>query len=374
MPKCVEQKSILIENSTWNNVGDGFYQFPIYYLLKSMYGNVSNVAMIDGPINRAFRLNSPSKKRFKNNAFNISKIYDGNIYIFSGPIFRAGFLENYASFIEEIKRKGADYLILSSHSSLEENSHELSKIISFLQEYPPLGLSSRDRYTFDLLNPFIKNCYDGLCCAFYSYILCPLPKLKSSNKYITLSFYKNFEPNIYIKIENEEIVNINIQPYRLEKYSLFWKYLRHFEFLRNVPSSYDSYEIIRPNHGIGTSFINVDFSKPNSYLSFNPLSYLSLYQGTSLTISDRVHSCVVTLAAGKPVVFYSNYIKSNDRRPQIFERAPISCDPRTGAYVADLTKIESEFHLFRKWIERTLVELISVDKNKNDSIVAIHLS
>ncbi|MEO0686167.1 MAG: polysaccharide pyruvyl transferase family protein, partial [Cyanobacteria bacterium J06649_11] len=93
---------------------------------------------------------------------------------------------------------------------------------------------------------------------------------------------------------------------------------------------------------------------PNSYLSFNPISYLSLYRGSSLTISDRVHSCVVTLAAGKPALFYPKYISSNDKRPLIFDRAPISINSKNSFYESDLEGIKSELALFKEWLYETI--------------------
>lgn len=369
-----KETNILVENSTWNNIGDGFYQFPIYHLFESMYGDSSNVAMIDGPVKRAFRLNENSKKRFKDNAFDISTVYGGDIYVISGPILGSVFLDHYAESIKRIKSNGGNYLILSSHSSLEKGSAKFQEIIDFFNDFPPLGLSTRDRYTFNLFNGLVNNCYDGICCAFYTYLLTPMPKLDESKKYITVSFYKNFEPDISIEFDGNEISDVELKPYKLSHYYSLWKYLRHFEFLRKMPSTYKDYEIIRPNHGIGTSFINIDFSKPNSYLSFNPLSYLSLYRGSSLTISDRVHSCVVTLAAGKPALFYPKYISEKDKRPLIFERAPLTKNPENGLYKADLDAIKVEFNLFKSWIKTTLENEYPLDRNSLKANKKVSLS
>ena len=44
---------VIVENSTWNNVGDAFYQFPLYEILKSILKE-DDVFMFDGPYN--FRL------------------------------------------------------------------------------------------------------------------------------------------------------------------------------------------------------------------------------------------------------------------------------------------------------------------------------
>ncbi|MBE9135947.1 polysaccharide pyruvyl transferase family protein [Nodosilinea sp. LEGE 07088] len=352
-PQPREGISILVENSTWNNIGDGFYQFPIFYLLEALFGHNSNISMIDGPVERAFRLGSKLKSRFKKNAFEISTLYRGDIYVFSGPILNSNFLSHYASFIKTIKQEGANYLILSSHSSLDRESKQFDDIIHFLSLYPPLGISTRDTHTFNLLNPHLENCYNGICCAFYAYLLLPLAKLRIDRPYITVSFYKSFEPDIEIELGDQAISDVKLSPYGLSEHAWAWKLLRHGEFLRPLPQRISNYEVIRPHHGIGTSFFNVDFSKPNSYLSFNPLSYLGLYQNSTLTISDRVHACVATLAAGKPALFYSRHISPNDKRHLIFDRAPIIKDSRTGLYHTDLKGIQTEFADFQSWLRMT---------------------
>ena len=54
---------IIVENSTWNNVGDGWYQFSLYFMLKECLPQ-HEVILGEGPIKRAFRITS--SKQMKN--------------------------------------------------------------------------------------------------------------------------------------------------------------------------------------------------------------------------------------------------------------------------------------------------------------------
>ena len=48
---------IIVEDSTWNNVGDGWYQTALFKLLKDLYPN-HEIYIGEGPIKRAFRINN----------------------------------------------------------------------------------------------------------------------------------------------------------------------------------------------------------------------------------------------------------------------------------------------------------------------------
>ena len=49
--------------------------------------------------------------------------------------------------------------------------------------------------------------------------------------------------------------------------------------------------------------------------SDEPFTYLTVYAGSSLTITDRVHACVATLAYGNPAILYKH-----SPRGQLFDR------------------------------------------------------
>src|SRR5438876_7475261 len=102
------QMKILVENSAWVNTGDGFYQYSLFHIFKTLFPH-HDIQMFDGPIARAFKPN----KWFKKNALNLMHFQKGDMYVFSGPILGKNFVGAYGPKIENLVNGGSRYLILS---------------------------------------------------------------------------------------------------------------------------------------------------------------------------------------------------------------------------------------------------------------------
>ena len=102
--------------------------------------------------------------------------------------------------------------------------------------------------------------------------------------------------------------------------------------------------IIRPHHDTSYYWSHLNFVRPQSFLSRNPLSYLSLYRGTSFTISNRVHACVATLSFGNPIFFWGK-----TERSAVFER--VGLVPHCNEIV-QLPKeiLDAEYSQFCHWL------------------------
>ena len=329
---------VLVENSTWNNIGDGFYQFSILGLFQKNFPDW-DVKMMDGPIQRAFR---PSN-RFSKNSFDIMPFYKADLYVLSGPILGWKFVEEYGPFIKKIKEEGADYLILSTHTREEFRS----EIAEFFRKYPPIGLASRDSYTYNLFNNYVENCYDGVCTAFLVSKTCSVPDVDVSNK-VLLSIYRGYEPKaISLKMDGDRLIDSSVSVSPVVK-ARWHKILRHFEWMRYFPREISGYEVIRPVQDIGYKYSHLNFARPNSYLSYNPLSYLSLYKNTMLTISDRVHSVVPTLSYGNPAVFVGT-----TKRSKLFDRMGLEYSNREVLRL-DPSLLDVEYDSLVAWIKEVV--------------------
>ena len=297
---------IIIENSTWNNVGDAFYQFPIYEIIKNTLTE-HDVFMFDGPIYRAFKISSGNF--FKKNALDIRKILEADIFVFSGPILGNNFIYHYAEVIKFIKDSGKNYMILSSFG--DSKSHKEN--VEFLMKYPPLAFSSRTKKTFDIYSKVAKHSYNGVCNAFFISKVIPTLNLNLKD-YLIFNFYSTPEPIIdfNIKENNIQLESIKIK----EKKNYFNSVLRHLDFLRKHPIKLHSKKIIRTVHDISYKFLHLNFGRKNSYLSYNPLNYLPLYKNCELTISDRVHACVASLSFNKPAMLVGDW----GERAELFQR------------------------------------------------------
>lgn len=326
-------KTILVENSTWNNIGDGFYQSGLYVFLKELFPNYK-VRMGDGPIKRAFR---PTKS-FERNAFKLMDHEVADIHVFSGPMLPA-LIEEYGDKIKEIITSGRNYALVSC--SLAGEKRLVDKIVNFFKEYPPLAFSSRDPDTYHQFEKYLESSYNGICGAFLVNKL-PLSDIECSPFFLS-SFYSMPEP--IFSSEQEVIKSIESVELKFRKTVIPHKFDRHFDFLRQHDSELKNLKIVRPVHAVTDRFSHINFGSPNSFLSYNPLAYLSLYKAAEFTISDRIHSCAVSIALGRPARLFTN-----SPRAGIFDRLGIDYRSNEGFIAPCPEVIEKEEKLMAEYL------------------------
>ncbi|WP_247237855.1 polysaccharide pyruvyl transferase family protein [Telluribacter sp. SYSU D00476] len=305
---------ILVENSTWNNIGDGFYQSTLYALFTKLFPQ-EEIYMGEGPFQRAFR---PRPKWQLENGFKLMDYQQADIHVFSGPMLRA-ILPTYSEKIKEIKKRGGNYLLVSV-SSAHITEEERVATGKFLEKYPPMILATRDEETYTNFKEFQINVYNGICTAFLVNKMLPVLGFSGHSRFFISSFYNELEPVYKLQSGEVEIENIKVER-KATFLGLSHSISRHLNFLRPQQDTLLSHKIVRVHQDLSTHFYHVKFSHPNSFMSFNPLSYLSLYKSADFTISDRVHSCAVALSFGKPAMLFTN-----SPRAGIFDRLGYKID------------------------------------------------
>ena len=320
---------ILVENSTWNNIGDGFYQSALFALFKQLYPN-DEIYMGEGPFKRAFR---PKIKKHLANAYRLMDEQQADIHVFSGPIIKK-LIENYGDKIKKILARGDKYALISV-SAAHISDQATIEISEFLEKYPPLLMATRDEETFERFKPFRINLYNGICTAFLVNRMLPVLEFSADQPFFISSFYNELEPVYEVKgamaIEN---ITLNRKP---TFFGLAHRFSRHLNAWRPQQESLNGHRIIRMHQDLSTHFYHVKFSHPNSFMSFNPLSYLSIYKSADFTISDRVHSCAVSVAFGKPAK-----LLTDSPRAGIFDRLGYRRDAEGIIRPIDPTIIDDE--------------------------------
>lgn len=332
---------ILIENSTWNNVGDGWYQYSLYNLIKHLYPN-DKVQLGEGPIKRAFRITNTKQLH---NSLNLLDYQNADIHIFSGPILPT-LLENYKDAIIKLKNRGEEYAFISiSGTAIPKN--KLKEIGEFLTQYPPLFFSSRDEETYTNFKPYVKNIYNGICTAFLVDRTLDLQTFHLEKKFFISSFYTELEPRYYIN-PNQNFCLENIQvEHKKTIFNLPFRYSRHLEFFRKHQSELNDHLIVRTIQNLNTKFNHINFATPNSFISFNPLAYLNVTKSSEFVISDRVHACAIALACGKPARFLFN-----TPRAGIFDRMGFDYKSNNGIMYPNSDKIDTEMFLLKEQIKK----------------------
>ena len=328
---------ILVENSTWRNIGDAFYQSCLYSIFKNEIPS-AEVAMTDGPIQRSFI----PRRIFSKNAFDIRFFHHADLYCFSGPILGEPFLYTYGPLIRSIIENDGRYVLLSVHGNGSDNV--VSDISGFLRKYPPVAFSTRDEQTFERFASACEDPYNGICTSFFASRLFPIIPVKMPRPYVCYSFYSRFEPKITWNTLSGGVIDLESIDIR-EYPTYIWRIARHFEWLRKLEFEFMEYHIVRPIHDIGYKYSHLNFAKPNSYLSYNPLTYLALYAGTTLTISDRVHACAVSLSFGKPSVLVGKW-----KRSDLFRQLPLLTNESGVMQIEDCNFINREYEKYVRWL------------------------
>lgn len=321
---------ILIENSTWNNIGDGFYQSALFMMFKEIYPD-ADVFMEEGPVRRAFR---PKKVKHFDNAFKLMDYQKADLHVFSGPMIPQVFL-SYKQKIIDIVSRGDNYAFVSVSGAGVSDAF-LKQLGSFFQEYPPILFSSRDEETYLRYKEYVPNAYNGICTAFLVNHYLPVDKI--DKKFFISSFYTEMEPEYFVEGGGEDLTveNVGVK-HKNKMFGLPFNYSRHLNFLRPQQASLADHDILRVHQDLSTHFKHLKFSHPNSFMSFNLLSYLALYKSTQFTVSDRVHSCAVTLAFGNPTKFLYE-----TPRAGIFDRLGFDYKSNGGVMYPNMEIIEEE--------------------------------
>jgi hypothetical protein len=108
-----------------------------------------------------------------------------------------------------------------------------------------------------------------------------------------------------------------------------------FDF-RKLPSKIGPYNVIRTEHRFNPYVRSKIYRHPNAIVSDEPYTYFTIYAGSSLTLSDRVHACVITLAYGKLAMLFSP-----SPRTYLFDRLGLS-SIRSSPTLLDKNKLAKE--------------------------------
>jgi hypothetical protein len=239
--------------------------------------------------------------------------------------------------------------VLISASGTALSQSKLNEIGNFLKEYPPLLFTSRDEETYKSFSPYVKNIYNGICTSFLVNKMVPTPTFQLEKPFFISSFYTELEPYYYLDNGKKCTVE-NLQIRHQKTYCrLPHKYARHFNFLRPQQMEVDNHLIVRTVQGFNPKFKHINFAMPNSFISFNPCSYLEITKSSEFVISDRVHACATGLAYGKPVRF-----SFHTPRAGIFDRMGFDYQSNNGIMYPNMGKIEEECEKLTEVIKRNI--------------------
>ncbi|MFC1654464.1 polysaccharide pyruvyl transferase family protein [Myxococcota bacterium] len=346
------QHTILLPNSHWaTNVGNAFFSLGVNYVLQQ--------AAVNSRIIQTAQLSTINVLSFKNlvrkNDLEYIKYSEPDWFMLCGPLFVEYVLKAYDRVLEKIFENNSKtkLIIMNAGSVLyDKNEYELSK--RFLEKYHPTVLISRDTETYERYGKFADFSYCGFDTAFF----CPdyykpfdVPKLQ---EYVTFCFDRGYEPRIdlngFDKNYPATYPNVKIHnPKIFKKHYRLWKYLN---ILHRFPREIEGKLVIRPNQEVLRESDLIIFWKPNAFISQTPYAYLNLYSDTNLTVADKVHACVATLAFGNPA-----RLISRTKRRYLFKRLGAETIDQEIVKL-DLDNLEKEKRNYLDFVKKVYKEIV----------------
>lgn len=296
------------------NIGNAFFNVGGKWIVENTFGpNVSEIQ--DQPAYRTFHKKHSGNPK---NDFNLLQYIDTDYVVLQGPMLTTSFRAIWEPTFKALKERGIKILMISA-GFFKYTDEEFDSARSFLKQYPPDLISSRDARTYEKIKDLSPLTHSGIDSAFFwprAYKPVPL----KTDPYITVNFDQYPEPNItcskspvdpsVVSSADKSFEAIGRhwalkQPGWLKKFSAAgqWQcYLGARLDMRSLPESIDGLRVMRPEHRVNPHVTWKVYGQPGAIGSDEPFTYFTVYSQTELTLSDRVHACVATLAAGKPAM------------------------------------------------------------------------
>lgn len=347
-------KLILLHNSHWsNNIGNSFFTLGIKHILESAFPD-AQVLQTEQVSTLAWHQPRPIIEK---NDLQYPGCSEPDWFVMAGPMFKRKAMSKIEPILDQVfQDNDRTKLVIMNAGSIDYNPEEVKECRQVLKKYPFHILTTRDEYTYDNYNDLAKHSYNGIDAAFFCNDYYPGYETPKLQKYVTLTFDKQTEPEIDLSsFDSENSATWNSVDMTGGSSRLF-RLNKYFDLLRSYPDEIDEYTAVRPSHKTQDQSGLVLYRVPNSFASQTPFGYLNLYSNTSLTISDRVHACIPTLAYGHPA-----RLVSRTKRQALFERVGLE-DINNKVMIIDkdyLRKEKESYIEFVKSLDEADVERVT---------------
>ena len=352
----IDKKVAYIGGCWSTNIGNAFFNLGADYVLKQVFVD-KNVNMVMDQ--SAF---TPGWKRKRGNipwAVNYWEHLCVDYVVLLGPVISKYFLPIWKDTLDTLKNRGIKYMILSA-GMMKYEEDTVKEVKEYFKTNPPYLITTRDHKTFETFHDCVPNIYDGICFAFFvpDYYT---PFKTDYQKTIVMNFDKIDEPvismdergsrdEIHFEFENhsfglqyKKLYQIGLKTDRITDALI---YLSSPLPRGKRPAQIGEYTIIRPDHRYNPMFIRKVFRYSNSFCGDIPHTYANIYANASLTISDRVHACALTLAYGN-----SAFLLAKTGRSELLDRVGAS-EITDHPVSIDLVRLEEEKKALIEWMRR----------------------
>lgn len=347
----------LVSGFWGQNIGNAFFNIGGKWILEQLFGEGKVAFIQDQPGYRTFH---DASKGNPPNDVGFLKNLDLDYVVLQGPVLTEHMAQLWAPTLRELGKRDTKLLLLGA-AFFKFHDAELAGVRNFLQEFRPALISTRDPRSHSVLESWDLGIplYNGLDSAFFA-PKAYAPFATTGIKYYALNFDRYPEPSISLghggesadtKFEADGVEwNLSTPKLvsKLAHRSKVQAYLGHALDRRTLPTELNGRTIIRPEHRFNPHMTYKIYQHPNAVASDEPWTYFNVYANADMTLADRVHACVITLAYGKPAMLFTP-----SPRAALFER--LGCgDVRTRPVSLDLEYLESERSQEVKWLKANI--------------------
>ena len=294
------------------NIGNAYFNIGGKWALEQVFGEGNVQFVQDKPQYRTFY--DQSKGDPKNYA-KLHERMDIDYLVLQGPLFTKNFIHIWGDTLKALQKRGVKFICLGS-AFFKYTEDEIATIKGFFSEVPPAMISTRDSNTYAALKDIGVPVHDGIDSAFFvPRAIKPIPFVDEHYCFnfdrfpeptVSLGQSANSHADFSFKLDDN---NWNLTLPKVQQwFSMKGKsqaYMGHLLDRRKLPSDINGIDILRPEHRYVPHMTHKIYQHPNSFVSDETFTYFSVYAASKLTLADRVHACVMSLAYGNPAMLFT---------------------------------------------------------------------
>jgi len=323
--------SIIVTAGTWStNIGNAFFQLGARYIMSQALPDrrVQLLADQAGYWQYGRKVEPSRSARLLDHV-------DADCIVLSGSLLTYSFPDLWQESFEILKERGTRIVLLGV-GQFDYSERETAHCREFLTQYRPHVFVSRDSVAYNNFKDLAENSFNGIDNAYFLPLAYPPAKLDYP-PYIVLNFDKGPEPICDLLPANGNPVwgrpGYNCCRVPFGTAALDVRFAGHKRFLSDRLGKYYGYLagllglkkskqerlgehlLLRTDHQTNPLCHRKLYYGPGAFAMDVPYGYFALYGNAALTLSDRIHACVVTMAYGHPAMLFSK-----SPRAQIIER------------------------------------------------------
>jgi len=331
MAQTTALRPIIVTTGTWStNIGNAFFQLGAHYIVSQAACNRPTCLLTDQAGYWQY-----GKKREPGHSAHLLDHVDAQYVVLSGSLLTYSFPELWRRSFKIMKDRGT-HIVLLGVGQFDYSERETSLCRELLREYPPHILVSRDSVTYANFGDLAVHSYDGIDNAYFLPLAYPKIDLDYP-PFIVLNFDKGPEPICVLKETNGEpvwgrpgysscrvpfdsqVLDIHFPRHKQLAGDCFGKYYGYVTGVTGLKKAKQErlgkYLLLRTDHQTNPLCHRKLYYGPGAFAMDVPYGYFALYGNARMTLSDRIHACVVTMAYGGTAMLFSK-----SPRAQIIER------------------------------------------------------